>query len=237
MKVAVISPIHYLSKYCTTGFQYCYSNLILENKTYCNFYKSRVGKDTVILDSNPILPRSTYSPDLLYKAAKKLNPTAVVLTSSDFDTTKTILWAHDFLSKYKKKLGTKFIGVLQGVDETSLKRCYLDLKDLCDIVALPEVNEGVGGRDWILHNLGIKEPIIYVGVFTDPYKELPMKAALGICTSFPLRLAYDFRKLNEFIPAPKPLNFKIRKEPVPGLALQNLRRYIELCQETVTNVL
>jgi len=237
MKVAVISPIHYLSKYCTTSFQYCYSNLILESKTYCNFYKSRVGKDTVILDSSPILPRSTYNPDLLYRAAKKLHPTAIVLPSSDFDTTKTILWAHDFLSKYKKKLGTKFVGVLQGVNKASLKRCYLDFKGLCDIVALPEVNEGVGGRDWVLYNLDIKEPVIYLGVFTDPYKEVPLKAILGICTSFPLRLAYDFRRLDEFIPAPKPLDFRMRKEPVPGLALTNLRRYLELCQETAMSVL
>jgi len=219
MQVGIIVPIKYLNL-STTKLHLCYTTL-LSNKTYLNFYKDREG--TVILDYSPGLPRR---PDLdkLLVSIKLIKPSLVVLPSIDYSSNRTISLAGDFirLSKFKK-----LIGVVQGLDLDTLNECYSFLRNHCGIIGLPSPLETIARRDEIIRDLGIKEKILYLEVYSNPYEEIPPPNSFGICTSFPARLAADLRKLTEYTPTPSSLDF-YKDSLVEKLVKANIEGYLDV---------
>jgi len=226
MKAGIIAPTNKLRKYCIlSSLQYCYATLILSSPTYYTFYRERLKQgDIVILDSTPKLPRKYDTTDILLDAAYKLHPSAIVLPSSDFALERTIIWSEHFQSKLK--LTTKTIGVLQGYDTKTLKKCYKELT--CDLIGLPSNLEKVKPRNKLVTQLQLSKPILFIEIYSDPLFEVPVDGnILGIVTSFPIRLAYDCRKLNEYLPEPPTLDFETEKEPLPELTEKNISKFIK----------
>lgn len=233
MDVGIVAPINMLEKHCThSRLQYCYSSLIFQSRTYFEFYQKRVIKgDMVLLNTSPTSPRSEFNPDLLYRAALELKPKAIVLPSCDYSVSRTLSWAQVFLDKYKDKLyrPVKFVGVVQGADEKDLINCYKELLRFTDIIALPQIIEKIISRNEFIKSLKTSKPIVFLEVSTDPVPEFPRQSrVLGIVSAYPLRLAYELRKLYEFKPTPKPLDFFLKEEPIPSLAEDNVQTFLEL---------
>ena len=218
MQIGIISPTRYL-KYCTTRLNLCYSTL-LSNTTYLSFYKSLEGN--VILDYSPKLPRKC-NPFELSWGVEQLKPTYVVLPSVDYSSDRTISIVKDFLTLSRFK---ELIGVVQGTDLDSLSSCYKFLRGYSSIIGLPSPLETIARREEIVRDLGIKEKVLYIEVYANPYEEIPPPDSLGICTSLPLRLASDLRKLSEFSPTPPPLDFS-KKDLLEELAKANIEEYLE----------
>lgn len=224
MRVGLISPIKYLSEF-PSKLNLCYASL-LSRKTYLDFFSSTEG--VLILDDSPELPRK---PNLerLKRASSLLGPDYVLLPSIDYSSTKTIKLATHFLRTVKVE---KPIGVLQGFNLDSLQECYKALKDSCELVALPSPLETIAKREEIARDLGIKEKVLWVEVYKDPYEEVPPQKSVGICTSFPLRVAQVNKRLSEHAERPRNptvLDF-YTEDLVLELAKENAKLYIEAVQ-------
>ena len=102
MRVAIQAPIPLLEDYCVlTNYQVCIPSLILEDKTYRDFYIHRRHQgDYVVLDCSGSEPReSVFLPDLL-EATKLLKPNLVVAPDYDVSVTKTLGLSVPFISNY-----------------------------------------------------------------------------------------------------------------------------------------
>ena len=235
MKVAIIAPIKFLRKYCITKFYLCYADIALWSTDYLNFYRERAKTDFVILDHSPKIPRKPLLNSVYLEAIREIAPGAVVLPNIDYSCTKTLSLSTEFYERYIPLGGKgpypKLIGVAQGTDLKEIKKCISGFKNMVDLIGLPSSCERFIPRYRLLPL--ISRPIIYLEVYSDPYKEvLGNKLVVGICTSLPLRLAYDLRRLIEFIPTPKPLDFYKETEPLPELAKENVGEYLDLIGET-----
>lgn len=227
MQVGIISPIKYLHL-CTTNLHLCYASFLLSDKTYLRFYRSREG--VVILDYSPRLPRKSNLEELL-EGVELVKPSMVVIPSIDYSSDKTISLARSFLRQSKFK---RLIGTVQGLDLDSLRECYQFLRNYCSVIGLPSPLETIARRDEIIRDLGVKEKVLYLEVYRNPYEEIPPVDSVGICTSFPVRLAIDYRKLSEFSPTPPPLDFD-RKDIVEELARANIKEYLEVVKNARLN--
>ena len=226
MDVGIVAPRNYLGL-CHTRLHLAYATY-LKHGAYLDFYRRKVSTGTVILDTSPVLPRKLGS-SLLLEGIRLLKPTYVVLPSIDYSWDATLQAARDF-RKHRKL--PPFIGVLQGYNLDTLERCYRGLKSLCGVIALPSPLETIARRDEIIRDLGIKESILYIEVYSDPYEEIPPKGSLGICTSLPIRLAQDYRRLEEFVPTPPPLDCELPLvSPFKELARSNVEDYLEVVKE------
>lgn len=234
MNIGIIAPIEYL-EFSTTNFHICYSDL-LSSKTYLDFYKakSKSKKNTVILDLSPDLPRLKINNARLLEGLDIIKPTYIVLPSVDFSWERTVNLSNSFVDTYDDILSPKTIGVLQGVDLDSLAKCYSGLKDISDIIGLGSSLERLARREEIVRDLKITKPTIYLEVLSDPFEELPCTNCLGVCTSFPVRLAQDLRTLEEYRPTPPSLNFNIPKgKLLEDLVVRNIGDYISAVREGV----
>ncbi len=186
MKIALIAPIRFLNKYCTTGSQLCYANLLGESSEYFKFYSGRVkAGDTVFLDLSPILPRKSFNLDLYMEIVRLLRPSFTVLPNVDYATDKTLLLSHEFARDIGK--GTKYVGVLQGTSLTDIKRCYKGINRISNIIGLPMSLEKVLPRTKIQEELKITKPVIYLEVYGDLVEEAPDRG--WVATALPLKLA------------------------------------------------
>lgn len=217
MQVGLVAPIRYLHL-CSTGFYLCYADL-LSNKAYLEFYKRKEG--TIVLDFSPKLPRRA-NLDVLLEGVKLIKPTMVVLPSIDYSSSKTVSLAREFLGRSKFK---QLIGVVQGLNLDTLNECYQFLRNYCSTIGLTSPLETIARRDEIIRDLRVKERVLYIEVYSNPYEEVPPVNSVGICTSFPVRLAADYRKLSEFSPTPPPLDFN-KEEIVEELAVANIEEYL-----------
>lgn len=218
MHVGIVLPVKYLHL-GGSNFHLCYASL-LHIEEYVNYYK---GKERVILDTSPVLPRQV-DPILLEVGVRKINPSIVILPSVDFSYEKTVEAARGFLGRVKVKY---CIGVIQGLDLQSLQYCYLALRDLCGIIGLPSPLETVARRDEIARDLHIKEKTLYIEIYKNPYEEIPPKDSMGIFTSYPARLAADLRRLSEYNPTPPPLDFG-KEDVIEELISANIEEYLEV---------
>lgn len=218
MNVSIILPIKYL-QLSNSDFHLCYASK-LGDAGYLNYYRE---KERVLLDTSPELPRKsdTY---LLGWGMKKVKSSIIVLPSVDYSATRTIEVAGSFLSNYKPKY---CVGVVQGIDLDSLRLCYESIRSYCDIIGLPSPLETIARRDEIARDLHIKEKILYIEVYKNPYEEVPPSGSVGICTSYPVRLAADLRKLSEYSPTPPPLDFG-KKDLIENLVKANIEEYLEV---------
>ena len=226
MEVGIVTPIKYLDLNLS-NLPLCYASL-LGNENYLNFYRSRVGE--VILDTSPVLPRRI-DLDLLLRGIHLVKPKLVILPSIDYSCDRTIVAVQDFLRL--GKVGY-YVGVVQGLDLGSLRKCYKFLKKHCSIIGLPSPLETVARRDEIARDLHIKERLLYIEVYGDPYKEVPPASSLGICTSYPIRLAASLRKLSEYSPTPPPLDFD-KEDLIEGLVEGNIKEYLEVVRSARSN--
>ena len=224
MRVGVISPVKYLAKF-SSKLHLCYASL-LNRREYLNYYTSVDG--VRILEDSPNLPRRP-NIERLKEGMKLVKPNYVVLPSIDFSAKKTIELVKYFLSKVKT---SQSIGVIQGYDIDSLQTCYNFLKDNCELVALPSPLETIAKRAEIARDLGLGKKVIWLEVYSNPYEEIPAKESMGICTSFPLRLAQVNKRLSEFAQRPgNPVLLDFGKDDlVEELASENVREYIGVVQ-------
>lgn len=230
MKIGIIAPINYLNL-CITDLHLCYAG-ITHYPRYLNYYKQKSKSEVVILDSAPDLPRKYFPSETLFEVAKYILPAVVILPSVDYSWDRTVGISQSFYRKYQKKLKSKLVGILQGVDLASLSRCYSGLKEISDIIGLPSPLEKIARRDEIIRDLGITETTLYLEVYSNPFEEIPMGNTIGICTSFPVRLAQDLRELDEFIPTPPPLDFNLQEgKLLEELAIRNVKEYLEVVNE------
>ena len=228
MEAALIAPIEYLH-YCTTNTLVCYSKF-LSNKKYRDFFlKARVEGRRIILDSSPSLPRSSHTLDLLLSGIGVVNPDIVVLPSVDFSYPRTVSLVRDFSREYTSLPET--IGLLQGTDILSLEKCYLGIRGYCDYIGLSSPLEKIAKRQQLIKDLGIREPVIYLEVFSNPYEELPPKDSV-ICTSFPIRLAEGLRYLKDYYPTPPALDFEMPAgRLISEIADKNVKEYLDYLDE------
>jgi len=230
MKVGIVAPIVALEKYCSLSpVQYCYSTLLSQSEKYYDYYRSRVAVgNIVILDFSPAIPRKFFDPDLLGKVAIDIKPTALVLPSCDYSMDRTLSWVYTFLERYSN-LECKFIGVIQGVDKHSIKKCYREIYDSSSWIGLPSVLEKIDRRDKLVDYLEIDKPVVYIEVYANPIEEYPRDIRVTyFCSSYPIRLAYSLRKLNEPHPTPRPLDFFIQDLPLAELADRNVEQFLHL---------
>jgi hypothetical protein len=231
MKVGIIAPINYL-EYSSPPYL-VYAKFITSNK-YLNYYRSKLGTATMLLGTSPVLPREN-NLEVLSRAIKLLNPNKVILPSKDFSCKNTVNLVEEFLRKFRDFSAECLIGVLQGLDLDTLGKCYTFLKEVCGIIGLPSVLEKIARRDEIIRDLGIKEPTLYIEVFSNPYEEIPPVNSLGIITSYPIRLAQDLRELSEYrLRTPPPLDFHIPKgKLIEELVEGNIKEYVRVVREGV----
>jgi len=227
--ISIILPTSLLS-YCENPFYVCYAEVAARDKTYLAFFKERRLKgSSVVLDYSPRLPRARVDFEVLVDIHRKLNPTSLVLPGVDYSDKKTIEWAQAFVRKYGKLVQSHWIGLLEGLDLESLDRCRKALISLTDVLGLPCSLEKIARREEIIRDLGITEPTLYLEVLGDPVAETPTgQSSLGICTSYPVRLAVDFRTFREHKPTPPSLDFGVSKVALDlGLVRSNIEEYLE----------
>lgn len=224
MRVGIVSPVKYLSRF-SSKLHLCYASL-LSKKEYLDYYSDVDG--LLILEDSPELPRKPDF-DRLKAGIEVLGPDCVILPSIDFSATKTIKLVTYFLRKVSV---SKPIGVIQGYDLDSMQTCYNFLKECCELVALPSPLEIIAKRSEIARDLKLKERVIWLEVYKNPYEEVPAKESVGICTSFPLRMAQVNKRLSEYTERPSNpvlLNFD-KDDLVLELASENVRAYIGVVQ-------
>lgn len=222
MLVNVTLPVRHL-KLHTSGLSLCYATLLC-NKRYYDYFREKEG--LVVLDYSPNLPRNV---DVLeYQHwIQQFKPKLVILPSVDYSAEKTVALSKSFLEQVKVKHP---VGVIQGHNLDTLSACYLFLRNYCELIALPSPLETIARREEIARDLGIKEKLLYLEVYKNPYEEVPPEGAVGICTSFPIRLAQNLRRLSEFelnMKIPPPLDF-FKEELVGELARDNIQEYLEV---------
>lgn len=224
MRVGIISPVKYLDQF-SSKLHLCYASL-LRRKEYLDFYSNTEG--LLILEDSPILPRRP-NIERLKAGVKLLEPDYVVLPSIDYSAIKTVKLAKYFLRRAKVE---KPVGVVQGYDIDSLQACYNFLKDNCELIALPSPLETIAKRAEIARDLGLGEKVVWLEVYSNPYEEVPAKESVGICTSFPLRLAQVNKRLSEFAQRPgNPVLLDFgRDDLLLELASENVRAYIGVVQ-------
>lgn len=225
MKVGVISPIKYLNEF-KTDILLCYSTLLV-NRKYLEFIKNY--SSLVILEYSPTLPRYINLSEL-ENSLKLYNFQYVIMPSIDFSEQKTLALAKVFLKEFKVKYP---IGVIQGSSLDDMLSCYKFLRNHCEIIALPSPLEKIARRQEIARDLGIKEKLLWLEVFSDPYEEVPTDNAMGICSSFPWRVTQVNKKLGEFkLPPSTPLVLDFyREDLVEKLARENVSKYMEAVRE------
>ena len=224
MRASVILPTSLLGK-VDNPFHICYGETALLNEVYCNYFKAQKGIRAIILDWSYLWPRR--KPDLLQleESIIKVAADSVILPSISYSWKATVDVAQTFTKICKPKV--KFIGTLEGYSLDTLRLCYREIRKLSNLICLPSTLEKVARREEIIRDLRIKESVLYLEVLKDPFEEMPPKDSIGICTSLPIRLAADYRRLEEFKPYAPPIDFVGGKPIDEELAIANSLSYKE----------
>lgn len=227
MKVGIVTSLPCFD-YNMGEIQVCYSTL-LDNRDYKR--GCQLSKKYLIMDSSPILPIRNQMVDSyitsLSRGLEELRVDAVICPGVSFSSKETVRHTRYFINSSRKLPTT--IMQLQGYDLASLRECYKELVGITDIVGLPSTLEKIAKREEIVRDLGIEKPILYMEVYSNPYEELPPKSSFGVYTSFPVRLAYDLRILEEYRPTPPVLPLlDTKKTLVEDLVKENIESYISL---------
>jgi hypothetical protein len=234
VQLGVIAPTKFLSLYSAPyPLQWCFAQVAYSDPTYLEFYKQQSKKgSTVFLDHSTKVPRK---PPTFYNTylsvAYDIQPEYLVLPSVDYSARHTIEAAHDFFIQCSgsiRELGADLVGVLQGIDLADLQQCYDYLKSKLEVslFALPECLERIIPRYQIPGKLGMKKEYILLEAYNDVVVEADSirkkKNCMGFVTSFPLRLAYCGRLLNEAHPTPPAVPFDETKDAPLGYGVRNV---------------
>lgn len=227
MKVGICAPINYLDL-CVTKVYPCYAKFAVTSEKYLNFFRSKKGMGTVILDTSPKLPREN-NLDVLFHASRLIEPNLIVLPSRDYSYDRTVGLAQSFIQR--SGADRLYIGVVQGNNLDTLLKCYTALKEYCSVIGLPSVLEAIAKRSEIVRDLHIKEQVVLIEVYTNPYEEIHQQSNTVMLTSLPIRLACDSRRLVEYSPTPPPLDYEAPKGELPvELAQDNIEEYLEVVE-------
>lgn len=125
MDVCFIAPIPKLEEYATASTHHLVlAHIYEQDETYRAFYRERVRQgDFVILDNSAYELQESVNVQRLLTCAEDLNPTAVFLPDSRFNTKRTIELAKEAKEVLGGK-GWKLFGVPQGKDLSSILECY-----------------------------------------------------------------------------------------------------------------
>ena len=229
MKVSIVLPVSLLSLY-ENVFHLCYGEVALEFPDYANFFSGEGQKGKiVILDYSPRLPRQQINSERLWETYKLVQPTSLVLPGVDYNWKGTLSSAQSFVKEYGGRIKSRLIGLVEGYDLETMRQCYLGMSELCGVIGLPCSLEKIARREEIVRDLGITQPTMYLEILGNPLEEIPPKSAVGLCTSFPVRLAAESKLLSEYIPSPTPLNFSLPKERFDlELVKENIEKYLEV---------
>lgn len=130
MQAAFITPTSMLKFFATKSkYHLVLAHIYLEDEEYRNFYKERVAAgDFVLLDNSAYELKVGLNVDILLQCALDLNPTAVFLPDSRFDTEATKKLALEAKEKLSGH-GWKLFGVPQGSDLKEIIDCYTWFKE------------------------------------------------------------------------------------------------------------
>ena len=239
MKVAIQAPIPLLEDYCTlTNYQVCKPTLILEDRPYRDFYIYRKEqRDYVVLDCSDTDPRDAVSPRSLLEATKILKPNLVVAPDYDVSSVKTANLTVPFLHTYGRDIrgmGISLLGMVQGVTLEQYLFCYRTISRLVDAIGLSRSMEVKIGRANFLKRIKTNKPIHLFGIHGNPEGELESLLDLdrdnlfGISTSLPVRLGFQCRLLDEYLPEPPQLDYHSNFNPFPEFTKDNVEDFIGL---------
>lgn len=239
MRVAIQAPISLLEDYCTlTDYQVCKPGLILESRTYRDFYiYRREQRDYIVLDCSDTEPRQSVPSGLLLEATKILKPNLVVAPDYDVSSVKTVELTVAFLQTFGEEvrsLGVKLLGMVQGANLEQCLFCYRNFSRLVDAVGLPRNIEVRIGRAKLLKRIRTGKPIHIFGIHGNPEVELDSLLDLGrnnlfgVSTSLPVRLGLQCRLLDEYTPEPPQLDYHNRRNPYPDFTKNNIEDFLEL---------
>ena len=131
-------------------------------------------------------------------------------------------------------MGVGILGMVQGAILEQYLFCYKSLIGLVDAIGLPRSMEVGVGRANFLRKAKTKKPIHLFGIHGNPEKELESLLGLyksnlfGISTSLPVRLGFQCRLLDEYLPEPPQLDYHSAFNPFPEFTLDNVKDFIEL---------
>lgn len=230
MKTCIILPTCLLWR-CDNPFYVAYATVMATDKNYTEFFLSQKEKgNEVVLDYSPKIPRGIPDLDFYQATIEALQPSKVILPGIDYDWKSTADLGKALISRLKKKLPLiEWVGLLEGRDNNSLKESYRNLPIGVSLVALPSSLEKLARREEIVRDLSIRERVVFLEIFGNPYEEVPPPTVSYFCTSFPVRLALDQRLLKEYLPAPPVLDFSIPKEEIDiHLVGAEIKEYLEI---------
>lgn len=151
MQAAFITPTSMLNFFATrSNYHLVLAHIYREDENYRNFYKERVAAgDFVLLDNSAYELTVGLNVDILLECALDLNPTAVFLPDSRFDSEETKKLALEAKEKLQGH-GWKLFGVPQGSDLKEIIDCYTWFKeqDWIDGFGIYEEIGEVAGLGW-----------------------------------------------------------------------------------------
>lgn len=223
MKVGIIAPISMLDEYCTTDIQYCLPRLLVENKTYSDFYKKRKKKgNTIIIDSRKVgtWKREPEDFDIIEKALDIIEPNYFILPSWMFNQKRTL----SVMEKYwqSRRIGQgRVVACLEGttikeIDE--LRELDWDEMDITTF-ALPEHIQT------FCKTVECDSPIIYI---ENHLRIEELEKLDGILvTSLPVKLGLQGRLLSDYLPGPPSLTFYEEENRFPKVVERNILELLE----------
>lgn len=227
MDIGIIAPIKFLTKYCTTGIQYCLPELLLESKEYLDFYTEAFHKgDKVILDvrNNDSL-RKPLKEKILKDVLEIFEPTLIVMPSNAYSLSKTLVTQEDFIKLDLIKpwlTNNRLIACLEATNEVEVLK-YQDIWKGSKL-AIPS-------HMYIVTKKMLKAPRgLFIENRNDPY-EIPQGPG-ALLTSMPVRLGLEGR-LNSLGPTTSStLNFYLEEERFNSVIDKNIEDLISYYKES-----
>jgi hypothetical protein len=218
LKIGIVAPTKFLSKYCITDIQYCLPKLLQEDKRYRNFYLRRKEKgDLIILDCvKPGWKRQPEYFSLIEEAIRLLGNPLVILPSYMYNLSKTL----EVIKESLKRLQPGYIAsCLEGASIEEVITCLAKVEKFSNCIAIPS------HLYKIYKGEGYKNSIIYI----DNHLNLEELDNLDgtLVTSLPVRLGLEGRLLSNHLPSPPSLNFYEDIDEYPMITEKNVKEAIE----------
>ena len=213
MKVGIISPIDFLSKYCITDIQYCLPKLLVDSKEYRDFYIGRQKKgNTLILDCRKLTwKREPEDFRVIKEALKIINPSIIITPSYMFNLKGTKEIYKEFKKVFKSD---KILRCLEGTSEEDIKKYPKD-----ESIAIPSH----------MYRYALKKPWGPQTVFIENHLSLEELDGMDgiLVTSLPIKLGLQGRLLSDYLPSPPSLTFYEEEDKYPEITAKNVEETIE----------
>jgi len=214
MKFAPIVPIRYLDRLASLSNYHLVLSQWLSEPSYYKFYSNCWNRgDTLILDNGAYELNTSVSFDDLLQSYQRLGGADIVVIpdtneGNNLDLAEEFSSYIDAFRNVNSKV--KFMVVPHSLEEVKplIQLGYADIIGLNKDFART-------GRDKVIEKLlkmGVDKQFHLLGVYRNPIKEVAdvlkfKDLIIGIDSSMPYRLAKGGRKLEEYRPYPKVINF------------------------------